>query len=333
MAAVGLGGEIVLEEHVTIARLAHPESFGVSSNAFATNESCALGTRVNVSPRDKVLIRSSATYAQDPFAIAGLGLLLRPGQAQILVGKFYGEWDHSLSAHSQMEYGLDTQVLTFGAGDRGNGYVLAPSVRYAWNTGARSKWDLGVREQLFFGIGADPNPLAPQGAPGGLLDEAHAALLGYTWAVAPWANLTVRGGPVVLTGRADPVAAPTLKVIFESYTPSTAWAVTVGHDLVIGPTSAGPLIGDIAELGVIQDWEHLGAHFRFGLYRNADAFQPLTVGAIGYGTEVGLAWKFTRDLRLEVAAMRDARVNDVTVAQQVDRDVVQLRLTWEKARF
>ena len=151
--------------------------------------------------------------------------------------------------------------------------------------------------------------------------------------MAPWANLTVRGGPVVLTGRADPVAAPTLKVIFESYTPSTAWAVTVGHDLVIGPTSAGPLIGDIAELGVIQDWEHLGAHFRFGLYRNADAFQPLTVGAIGYGTEVGLAWKFTRDLRLEVAAMRDARVNDVTVAQQVDRDVVQLRLTWEKARF
>src|SRR5207248_1403053 len=83
----------------------------------------------------------------------------------------------------------------FGAGDRGNGYVLAPSVRYAWNTSARSKWDLGIREQLFFGIGADPNPLAPQGAPGGLLDEAHAALLGYTWAVATWANLTVRGGP------------------------------------------------------------------------------------------------------------------------------------------
>ena len=34
-----------------------------------------------------------------------------------------------------------------------------------------------------------------------------------------------------------------------------------------------------------------------------------------------------------VAGMRDARLNDVTIEHQVDRDVVQLRLTWEKARF
>ena len=46
-----------------------------------------------------------------------------------------------------------------------------------------------------------------------------------------------------------------------------------------------------------------------------------------------MAWKFTRDLRVEVAAVRDARINDVTVAEQVDRDVFQLRLVWEKARF
>ena len=57
------------------------------------------------------------------------------------------------------------------------------------------------------------------------------------------------------------------------------------------------------------------------------------IGSLGYGTEVGLAWKFTRDLRVEAAALRDARINDMTIAQQVNRDVIQLRLVWEKARF
>jgi hypothetical protein len=54
---------------------------------------------------------------------------------------------------------------------------------------------------------------------------------------------------------------------------------------------------------------------------------------LGYGAEAAMAWKFTRDLRLELAALRDARLNDITVAHQVDRNVFQLRLTWEKARF
>jgi hypothetical protein len=57
------------------------------------------------------------------------------------------------------------------------------------------------------------------------------------------------------------------------------------------------------------------------------------VGALGYTGDVALAWKFTRDLRLECAALRDARLNDLQVAQQVDRDVLQLRFVWEKARF
>ena len=60
---------------------------------------------------------------------------------------------------------------------------------------------------------------------------------------------------------------------------------------------------------------------------------PFAAGALGYSTEAGVAWKFTRDLRLEAAAMRDARLNDMTVAQQVDRDVFQLRFVFEKARF
>jgi hypothetical protein len=324
---------IDLDCQAGIARLAHPQQFGLSSGAFAANETCALGTKVHFSPHDKLQIRTSATYAQDPFSIAGLGLLLKPGQTQVFVGKFNGEIDHALGPRSDLVTSLDFHALAFGVGDPGNGYILAPSLRYVRKTSTRSKWDLGVREQLFFGVGTGSNPRAPNGAPGGLLDEAHAALLGYTYALAPWAEIFARGGPVLLTGPRADVLFPSLRFGIESYTPSTAISVTVAHDLMIGPTSAGPIVGDIAEIGVIKQWQQLGGHARFGLYRNASAFAANTLGAIGYGAELGVEWAFTRNLKLGLAALRDARLNDVTIEKQVDRDVVQLRLTWEKARF
>ena len=316
-----------------LARLAHPQEFGLSSSAFAANETCALGTRVHLSPRDRLQLRSSATYAQDPFSIAGLGLLLRPGQSDIFVAKFSGEIQHALSPRTDLIYGADAQALAFGAGDPGNGYVVAPNVRYAWKTSARTQWDLGVREQLFFGVGAPVGSLrAPKGAPGGLLDEAHSLLLGYTYRLTPFANLRASGGGILVTGGVH-AAMPVARLTLESYTPVTAVSVTVAHDLVIGPSTAGPLVGDVAEVGLIKDWEHFNGHLRVGMYRNADVSRAVDIGALGYGIEAGVAWKITRDLRLEAAALRDARLNDVTVAQQVNRNVFQLRLTWEKARF
>src|SRR5919204_197183 len=186
---------------VGLARLAHPQEFGLSNGAFASNETCALATRVNLSPRDKLQFRSNATYAQDPFSIAGLGLLLRPGQSDIFVARFAGELQHALSPRTEIDYGLDAQALAFGSNDPGNGYMLAPQLRYAWRTSARAKWDVAFREQLFFGVGAAVgSPHAPNGAPGGLLDQAHSVLLGYTYALSPWTNLTVRGGGVMVTG-------------------------------------------------------------------------------------------------------------------------------------
>ena len=317
---------------VGLARLANPESFGISSGTFASSETCLLDTRVHLSEQDKLQIRTGATYAQDPFSIAGLGLLLRPGQDHIFVAKFFGEVQHALSGHTEIDYGVEAQALAFQAGDPGNGYVVAPHLRYAWKTSARSKWDLGLREQLFFGVGADPNPLAPNGAPGGLLDQAHSGLLGYTYALTPWASLTTRGGVVVVTGHHD-AAMPVLRFSLESYTPTTALSLTVAHDLVIGATSAGPLVGDFAEAGMMRDWEHVAMRLRLGVYRNADISRPVELGSLGYGAEAALGWKFTRDLRLEVAGLRDARLNDPTVAAQVDRNVLQLRLAWEKMRF
>lgn len=316
-----------------LARLAHPQEFGLSSGAFATNETCGLGTKVHLSPRDRLLIRSSATYAQDPFAISGYGLLLRPGQTQIFVGRFAGELRHELTGHSEIDTLLDTQALAFGAGDPGNGFVVAPAVRYAWKTSARSKWDVGVREQLFFGVGAEPNPRAPSGVAGGLLDQGHSALLGYSYALTPFAELSARGGGLLLTGGKADVAQPVLRITLESYTPTTALSMTAAHDLVIGPTSRGPVVADIAELGLVHEWDRLGGHVRIGMYRNASAFRPGELGAVGYSGEVGLDWSFTRNLKLGFAGLRDARLNGDAGQVRVDRDVFQVRLTWEKARF
>jgi len=318
-----------------LARLAHPEEFGISSGAFATNETCGVGTKVKLSTRDKLQLRTTATYAQDPFAIAGLGLLLRPGQTQIFVAKFQGMVEHALTGHSHFDYGLDGQALAFGANDPGNGYVLAPQARYAWKTSARSTWDVGVREQLFFAVGADPNAAlgTTKATPGGLIDQAHSALIGYTYALAPWANLTARGGGLLVTG-ANQAVMPTASIGIESYTPDDMFSFTVAHQLMIGPTTAGPVVADVLELGWIRDWEHYAIHLGTGIYRNIGVDKAyVATGALGYSAEASLAWKFTRDLRLEFAALRDARLNDLALAGQVDRDVLQLRFVWEKARF
>jgi hypothetical protein len=181
---------------VGLARLARPDEFGFSSSSIFADEYCSLDTSVNLSARDKFKIRLSATYAQDPFALANLGLLLRAGQTNIFVGRLSVEDTHALSGHTGINYGLEGAVLTFGAGDAGNNYVLAPRVRYEWKTSQRSKWDVGVREQLFFGIGAAANP---GGKTAGLLGEGHSLLLGYTYDLTDWADVTVRGGPAVVT--------------------------------------------------------------------------------------------------------------------------------------
>ena len=320
---------------VGLARLQDPNEFGFTSGTIFANENCGMTTRVNLSARDKFFFKADATYAQDPFALAGLGLLLRPGQTDIFVGKLTVEDTHALSGHTDLNYGLDGAILTFGEGDPGNNYVLAPRVRYEWRTSARSKWDLGVREQLFFGLGAAANP---NGAAAGLLGEGHSALLGYRYELTPWADLTVRGGPALVTSntlRANGTAAmPTARLEINAYTPDYDFVITVGHDMVIGPSGGGPEVGDIAEIGGTRRWEHLALHLRIGAYRNASVFDQWSPGSSGYGGELGADWHFTRDLSLGVAAERDARLYDPTVPNGlVDRDVVQVRLTYEKTRF
>lgn len=322
---------------VGLARLANPDEFRFSSNRIFTNENCDLNTRVNLSARDKFQFRVDTTYAQDPFALAGLGLLLRPGQTNIFVGKLTVEDTHALSGHTGLNYGLDGAVLTFGTNDPGNNYVLAPRLRYEWKTSQRDRWDLGVREQLFFGIGTAANP---EGKTAGLLGEGHSFLLGYTYDLTAWSDISVRGGPALITadggrpGNTGNAAMPTLRAELNGYTPAFDVRLTFGHDLVIGPSGGGALVGDIAEVGFSRRWEQLSLHLRVGAYRNASVYDQWQPGSSGYGGEAGIDWAFTRELKFGISAERDARLYDPNAgAGVVDRDVVQVRLTYEKTRF
>jgi len=86
----------------------------------------------------------------------------------------------------------------------------------------------------------------------------------------------VRAGGVVVTGL-NQAAMPTVRFTVESYTPSTALSFTVAHDLMIGPLSAGPLVGDVAEAALIREWEHLSGR-AVGVYRNADVSRAMDLG-------------------------------------------------------
>src|SRR3982751_2512311 len=68
----------------SLARLGHPDRFReVSPSDFATGEQCAAGYSERLSNRMHVRVWSRAGYMQDPLAISGLGLLLRPGQTHV----------------------------------------------------------------------------------------------------------------------------------------------------------------------------------------------------------------------------------------------------------
>lgn len=117
---------IDLDCQAGIGRLLHPDKFALDGGAFASSEQCIAHYKDHWSPRtaSRVLLRS--TYAQDPFAISGLGLLLRAGQTQVFSTLLSAEVDHAVSPRGQWRFGFDSQVLAFGANDPGNGAVFLP---------------------------------------------------------------------------------------------------------------------------------------------------------------------------------------------------------------
>ncbi len=316
-----------------IGRLFHPDRFAQDGGAFASSEQCVAHYRDHWSPRTAMHLLLRSTYAQDPFAISGLGLLLRAGQTQVFSTQLSAEVDHSVSPRGQWRFGFDSQVLAFGKGDPGNGAVFTPSIGYSYRTSPYDNLTLTGREQLFYSFGATPQASAPRGVPGGFVTQAHSLQLGWERRLRPWATLKASGGPLYVTGQNGGLFSPTGKLTIESVTPSLAARLIVSHDLIIGASRAGALVGDLVEGATLVTVGDFTGGVRLGVYRNSDLpSQFQAIGSAGYSGEVSLEYRVGREWTVGIAGLRDARLNDRDLLPQVDRDVVQLRLTWERFR-
>ena len=141
-----------------IGRLVHPDKFPLNGGAFASSEQCIAHYKDRWSTRTTSHVVLRSTYAQDPFAISGLGLLLRAGQTQVFSTRVAAEVDHAVSPRGQWRFGLESQVLAFGANDPGNGAVFSPSIGYAYRTTPYDTIIVAGREQLFYAFGVTASP-------------------------------------------------------------------------------------------------------------------------------------------------------------------------------
>lgn len=324
------------------AHLLHPGRFNSSNGSFATSEECGLGFRDHLSERSSLRFQGVGSYSQDPFAISGLGLLLRPGQTNVAHARITTDYDYATSPRGTLQLGAGAELLDFGANDPGNGALVAPYARYALRTSPYDTFDFGAREQLFTSFGTTaPAGSGKPGISAGLVGESHAALVGWSRRLTQETKITVRGGPVLLTN--SPVAntqrvQPAARIELESQGEVSGFHLSVSHDLLLGANNAGPTVADLAEgsmfgeLGHRGELAHFTGHVRAGIYRNADVRTPFTGGALGFDVEADVDWRFSREWSVGVAALRDARLGNYQNAPQVDRDVVQMRLTWEFAR-
>jgi len=317
----------------SLARLGHPDRFReVSSSDFATGEQCGVSYKESLSNRLQVRVDSRAGYMQDPLAISGLGLLLRPGQTHVFEGRLSGEATLNVSPRAFWAFGLESRALTFGSNDPGNGGYVGPYATYAYRTSPYARWELTGREQLFFAFGADANTvLGTKAVQGGLLTEAHTAMGGYVRRLSPVTTVTARAGASYVTGSqadaVEPVARFELETILKDY----GMHLIAMHDLAIGATRAGALGLDIAEADLMGRFGKFESHLRAGVYRNTAVGNFWQRGALGYGTELDVDYRIAKEWTVGLAAARDARLTDTDVTQNVDRDVVQLRITWERA--
>ena len=96
---------------------------------------------------------------------------------------------------------------------------------------------------------------------------------------------------------------------------------------------ARALVGDLVEGATLVTVGDFTGGVRLGVYRNSDLpSQFQAIGSAGYSGEVSLEYRVGREWTVAVAGLRDARLDDRDLMPQVDRDVVQLRLTWERFR-
>jgi len=322
-----------LDCQVGLARVSHPDKFSSHTESqLGTGTQCEGGYTERWSPRLQMHLRSRIGYMQDPLALSGLGLLLRPGQTHVFLGRLSGEAKLETSTRASWSFGLDSQALAFGANDPGNGGYIAPSITYGYRTTPYVTWEVTGREQLFYAFGATPSALSRTGVPAGLLTEAHTAMAGYVRRLSPVTTLTARAGASYVTASPGSAVEPVALLEIESAKHDSGVHFLVMHDLAIGAARAGAIGSDIAELGLFGTLSKFEGHLRAGVYRNTQIGNWVQLGAVGYTGEADLDYRFGKEWTVGVAALRDARLTDRDFGQQVDRDVVLLRMTWERAR-
>lgn len=322
-----------LDCEASIARLVNPERFNPNGSAFSNSALCRADFKDHLAERLKTHWFARTTYARDAFAISSLGLLLRPGQTQVFQSRLSGLFTEELSPRGSLQAGVFADMLNFGSNDPGNGYQLAPQLGYSYRLTARSSIDLTAREQLFFAGGATAVPGVHGAADSGLVAEGTSALVGFTRRLTPITTATLRGGPLWLSQRTGGnTLFPAARFELASDAPTSGLHLVLAHDLVLGPSRAGALVGDIAEVGAFAaPWRLIGVHGRAGMYRNTGADQQTQLGTIGYSAEAGVDWHLSREWTLGLSGLRDARLTD-RYGFNVDRDVFQLRISWERAR-
>src|SRR5919108_263499 len=312
-------------------RLLHPDRFSRDGGSFASSEDCTASYRDRYSPRTTGHFVVRGTYSQDPFAISGLGLLLRAGQTQVLSSRLAAEVKHAVSPRGEWRFGLESQVLAFGANDPANGAVFSPSLGYSYRLTPYDTFAVTGREQIFYSFGASPQAAAPAGVPGGILNQGHSAILSWERRLGPHLAMKLSGGPLYVTGQNAGDVSPTAKFELNSFGRELSGYLLVSHDLIIGATRAGALVGDFAGGGAIGNFGQFTTTLRVGAYRNASIPTQFTaLGATGYSGEVAVDYHLTREWTIGVAGLRDAQLFQPVAGLQPDRDVVQMRLTWER---
>lgn len=321
----------VLDCQAGISRLARPEQFPGAGGDLVLNQRCGNEFRSRLGARTALKFSVVEQYAQDPFSIANLGLLLRPGQRQIFQARVRSELAVRTDLQDTWYVALDQDTLFFTPGDPGNGMVVVPQVTFERRTNPRDTFRIGVREQMFFALGA-ATVATQQTWAANSTGVGTAVLGGYQRRLNAFTTVSVTAGPALLARPAGTDFVPVGRIDLEAATPTSGLHVTLLHDLVLGPSRGGPLLGDVGEVGVSATLlQSVRGHLRGGLYRNQYVGAAAS-NIVGYGAGAGLDWLLGRAWTLGGTVARESRLGGDAVDHLVDRNVVQLRLTWEQPR-
>ena len=148
------GMQSTLDCQIGLSRLMHPEQYQAAGGDLVVNQMCGGDFRQRLGTRTAIKFGLRTQYAQDPFSVANLGLLLRPGQHSIFNTSAQSEVSYRASEEGTVLFGVDEYSLFFSKGDPGNGMMLTPHLAYEQRFTPYDTWTAGLRQQTFFSLSA-----------------------------------------------------------------------------------------------------------------------------------------------------------------------------------